>query len=231
MTASRSCSEQENVAERERDLDGAAPSLAGVPGAFRHRHRQQLPGFPAAATVAAVLVGGTVALTEQPRQRQRRTVRLKGGLAAPDQRRPTSPPHAALVPGQDRDHQRRGPDQRTVIAVGADLATGRGVGGPAGSSPPASRSRRTVETVHDRVLITSLVEGCGPDSTSTVAAPSASQQSSPRRPAWLSSFQRAPKQARSISSCPRPPPGPSTLCVRFPTAFLGLRHRLRRHRG
>jgi hypothetical protein len=53
--------------DRERDLDGATPSLAGVRDRARRRHRRHAAALAAAAAVVAVLAGGTVALTGGPR--------------------------------------------------------------------------------------------------------------------------------------------------------------------
>ena len=54
------------VADRERDLDGAAPSLAGVRERSRRRRRGHAAVLAGAAAVAAVLAGTTVALTGGP---------------------------------------------------------------------------------------------------------------------------------------------------------------------
>jgi hypothetical protein len=49
--------------DRERDLDGAAPSLAGVRDRARRRRHQRAAVLAGAAAVAAVVAGSTVALT------------------------------------------------------------------------------------------------------------------------------------------------------------------------
>jgi hypothetical protein len=71
-------------ADRERDLDGAAPSLAGVRERSRRRRRGHAAVLAGAVAVTAVLAGTTVALTAGPRG--------PAPVAAPAGEDPTSAP-------------------------------------------------------------------------------------------------------------------------------------------